>query len=112
MKQLEQKPILRLSDTKLPLSVQRQLVRLQLDIEIVTKRQFNISRNARLVHDLLAFASIVPNQRLTRSYELLIDSLRTSEKRYLKEALDCHWLVVIDDVRTPKNKKIYRGSAA
>lgn len=96
MPQPKKNTSLRLSETDLPLSVQRQLLKIQLDIEIVTKRQFNISKNARLVHDLLAFASVAPNQRLSRGYELFIDSLRASEKRYLKETLDCRWLVVID----------------
>ncbi|MAZ86206.1 MAG: hypothetical protein CL693_00975 [Cellvibrionaceae bacterium] len=112
MQQRKQNTLLRLSDTKLPLSVQRQLLKLQLDIEIVTKRQFNISKNASVVHDLLAFASVVPNQRLSRSYELLIDSLRTSEKRYLKEVLNCRWLVVIDSPSTQEDKVILQGSIA
>ena len=88
---------LKLSQTQLSSSVQNQLLKLQLDIEIVTRSRFNISKSAYSVADLLAYAVSISNARLKRNYELLIDSLKSSEKLYLKQVLGCHWLVVLDD---------------
>lgn len=118
MQQRSHKKVSPLSETLLSNATQNQLLKIQLKVELATRRQFNISKNALVIADLLAFASTQSSASLSRSYELFIDSLKSSEKQYLKENLGCDWLIILNGENSLETAEIgdttdqvYRGIA-
>lgn len=118
MRQRNHNKVSPLSETSLSNSTQNQLLQIQLKVELATRRQFNISKNALVIADLLAFASTQSSASLSRSYELFIDSLKSSEKQYLKQNFGCDWLIILNGedllettVMDGTSDQIYRGVA-